>query len=321
MEKADVPESLNIFYRRARGYVPRPIFMDGGGSCVLGCGPELKATLCLTRENAAFVSQHIGDLQNLETFSFYQEVAAHLEALLEVRPEAVVCDLHPDYLSSQFAARLAEERGLPLWRLQHHFAHAWSVLAENAHHGPALTLALDGTGLGEDGTIWGGELLQVDTETLEQRRLGRLSPFALPGGEAAIREPWRIAQGMLTVSGVACTSLPWETEPGVAAVKEMVRRGVHCPLTSSCGRLFDAVAALLGLCARTTYEGQAAVRLEAAQVVGADVVTPYAVPLQENGELLELDSRALFLAVFEDVRQGEAAGIAAARFQDRKSVV
>lgn len=313
-EKADVPESLNIFYRRARGYVPRPIFMDGGGSCVLGCGPELKATLCLTRENAAFVSQHIGDLQNLETFSFYQEVAAHLEALLEVRPEAVVCDLHPDYLSSQFAARLAEERGLPLWRLQHHFAHAWSVLAENAHHGPALTLALDGTGLGEDGTIWGGELLQVDTETMEQRRLGRLSPFALPGGEAAIREPWRIAQGMLTVSGVACTSLPWETEPGVAAVKEMVRRGVHCPLTSSCGRLFDAVAALLGLCARTTYEGQAAVRLEAAQVVGADVVTPYAVPLQENGELLELDSRALFLAVFEDVRQGEAAGIAAARF-------
>lgn len=304
-----------IFYRRARGYVPRPVFPGGSGACVLGCGPELKATLCLTRGNAAFVSQHIGDLRNLETFAFYQEVEAHLEALLEVRPEAVVCDMHPDYLSSQFAARLAEERGLPLWRLQHHFAHAWSVLAENAHHGPALALTLDGTGLGEDGTIWGGELLLVDTRTLEQRRLGRLSPFLLPGGEAAIREPWRIAQGFLTTSGAAYPSRPWETEPGTAAVEEMIRRGVHCPLTSSCGRLFDAVAALLGLCAHVTYEGQAAVRLEAAQRVPAgEVDKPYMTPLRERGDLWELDSQALFLAVFEDMRRGTDAGLAAARF-------
>ncbi len=304
-----------IFYRRARGYVPGPVFPGGSGACVLGCGPELKATLCLTREDAAFVSQHIGDLRNLETFAFYQEVEAHLEALLEVRPEAVVCDLHPDYLSSQFAVRLAEERGAPLWRLQHHFAHAWSVLAENAHHGPALALTLDGTGLGEDGTIWGGELLLVDTRTLEQRRLGRLSPFLLPGGEAAIREPWRIAQGFLTASGATYSARPWETEPGTAAVEEMIRRGVRCPLTSSCGRLFDAVAALLGLCAHVTYEGQAAVRLEAAQRTPAEEVDrPYTAPLREREDLWELDSQALFLAVFEDMRRGTDAGLAAARF-------
>ncbi len=313
--EGDTPSPPEIFYRRARGYVPRPVFPGGTGGCVLGCGPELKSTLCLTREDAAFVSQHIGDLQNLETFAFYQEVAAHLEALLAVRPEAVVCDLHPDYLSSRFAVQLAEERGLPLWRLQHHFAHAWSVLAENAHHGPALALTLDGTGLGGDGTIWGGELLLVDTETLEQRRLGRLSPFMLPGGEAAIREPWRIAQGFLTASGAACPSRPWEAEPGAAAVEEMIRRGVHCPLTSSCGRLFDAVAALLGLCARATYEGQAAVRLEAAQRVSAGKVDrAYATPLRECGELLELDSQALFLAVLEDIRRGTDVGLVSARF-------
>lgn len=313
--EGDEPLPPEIFYRRARGYVPRPVFPGGTRGCVLGCGPELKSTLCLTREDAAFVSQHIGDLQNLETFAFYQEVAAHLEALLEARPEAVVCDLHPDYLSSQFAAQLAEERGLPLWRLQHHFAHAWSVLAENACHGPALALTLDGTGLGEDGTIWGGELLLVDTKTLEQRRLGRLSPFMLPGGEAAIREPWRIAQGFLTASGATCPSSPWEAEPGTKAVEEMIRRGVHCPLTSSCGRLFDAVAALLGLCARATYEGQAAVRLEAAQRVSAGKVDRvYATPLRECGELLELDSQSLFLAVLEDIRRGADVGLVSARF-------
>ena len=296
-----------IFYRRARGYVPRPVRLGQTGPCVLGVGPELKATLCLTRGDAAFVSQHVGDLQNLETLAFYEEVAAHLESILEVRPEAVVHDLHPDFLSTAFAQRLAEERGIPCFALQHHFAHAWSVLTENAHEGQALVLALDGTGLGEDGTVWGGELLWVDTLAVAHKRVGRLRPFALPGGEAAIREPWRMAVGLGADVSAAHMGA---SEAAVQAVAEMVGRGVHCPQTSSAGRLFDAVAAGLGLCARTSYEGQAAIRLEAAQEAlawargGAGGGEALRVAVQKSNNLWELDSVALFriaLAVREDV--------------------
>lgn len=305
--------ALTIWYRRARGQVPRPIVLPEDGPCVLGTGPELKATLCFTRGRTAFVGQHIGDLENPAVFAFYEEAAAHLEALLEVQPERIVCDLHPDFLSTRFAERLSAERHLPLRRLQHHFAHAWSVLAENAHAGPALALTLDGTGLGEDGTLWGGELLWVDTRTAAQRRLGRLSPFALPGGEAAIREPWRIAQGLLTRSGEDFPACPWEHEPGRAAVVEMVRRGIRCPESSSCGRLFDAVAALLGLCLRTSYEGQAAVRLESA-CASCATAAPYPLVPREAGDLLELDSLAIFCAVLAELRQGRDVGHIAARF-------
>ena len=311
------PPASTIFYRRARGYVPRPVALAGVGPCVLGTGPELKTTLCLTRGDAAFVSQHIGDMQNLETLGFYEEVAAHLEKLLEVRPEAVACDLHPDFMTTAFGEALAQERGIPLLRLQHHFAHAWSVLAEHGHSGPALALTLDGTGLGEDGDVWGGELLLVDTLTLEQRRLGRLRPFPLPGGEAAIREPWRIAQGLLTTLGLEAgpwaDNWPQVEERAVGAVTEMTRRQVNCIATSSAGRLFDAVGALLGLCSRTSYEGQAAIRLEAAQGgafwrSGIGCVEGYAAEVAQRGELWELDSWALFAAVAQDWRAARAAG-------------
>lgn len=313
LDPASPAEPLTIWYRRARGQVPRPVPLSHEGPCVLGTGPELKATLCLTRQQEAFVGQHIGDLENPAVFEFYEEAAAHLERLLAVQPEQLVCDLHPDFLSTRFAKALSVARNIPLRQLQHHFAHAWSVLAEHAYEGPALVLALDGTGLGEDGSIWGGELLWVNTMTAEQRRLGRLSPFVLPGGEAAIREPWRIAQAMLLRSGEELSPCPWAAEPGNEAVTEMVRRGVRCLETSSCGRLFDAIAALLGLCLRTSYEGQAAVRLEAACASWPEEVA-YPVILQERGALLELDSLALFRCVLEDLRQGRETGQIAARF-------
>ncbi len=310
--------------------------------CVLGTGAELKATCCLTRGNEAFVGQHVGDLENPAILGFYEEVIAHLEKLLEVRPQAIVCDLHPDFLSTRYAETRAAREGLPLWRLQHHAAHAASVLAENACFEPALALCLDGTGLGDDGTIWGGELLFMDLGKPEWRRLGRLSSFALPGGDAAVREPWRIAQALIRQGAdfgymdaeAALASAPWSAEYAQAsrAVGEMLVRGVNCPVTSSCGRLFDAVAAQLGLCTATTYEGQAAIRLEdaASRAEGplgtvlaghadltdmrraSGMVWPVGMALCDG--LLEMDSAGLFANVVQSVAEGMPVAEAAGRF-------
>ena len=328
-----------LFYRRARGYVPRPVFLpktEQNAPCVLGTGAELKATICLTRGAEAFVGQHIGDLENPATLNFYEEVAAHLEKLLEVRPEALVCDAHPDFLSTRYAEARAEREGLPLWRLQHHAAHAAAVLAENSHYGPALALCLDGTGLGDDGTVWGGELLFMELEQDQWHRVGRLSPFALPGGDAAVRQPWRIALALRNLCEQAEIPLPplhtpWlpEQAQAAAAVAEMLRRGINCTATSSCGRLFDAVAAQLGLCLDTSYEGQAAIRLEdaanrapehvRAALEGkardkdvAALIWPVGIALQRD--LLEMDSAGLFAHVAQAQAQGMDATEVAARF-------
>lgn len=328
-----------LFYRRARGYVPRPVFLpkaEQNAPCVLGTGAELKATICLTRGAEAFVGQHIGDLENPATLNFYEEVAAHLEKLLEVHPEALVCDAHPDFLSTRYAEARAERDGLPLWRLQHHAAHAAAVLAENSHYGPALALCLDGTGLGDDGTVWGGELLFMELEQARWHRVGRLAPFALPGGDAAVRQPWRIALALRNLCEQAEIPLPplhtpWlpEQAQAAAAVAEMLRRGINCPATSSCGRLFDAVAAQLGLCLDTSYEGQAAIRLEDAAnraderirtaLEGkardkdmASLIWPVGIALQQD--LLEMDSAGLFAHVAQAQAQGMDATEAAARF-------
>ncbi|MEG2171952.1 MAG: carbamoyltransferase HypF [Desulfovibrionaceae bacterium] len=332
---AVVPEtSQPLLYRRARGYVPRPLPLPAyaGASqepCVVGMGAALKATLCFTRGNAAFVSQHVGDLQNLETWQFYQEVATHLEHLLEVRPAALVCDLHPDYMSTLCAYEWAQEKALPLLRLQHHAAHAWSVLAENGYEGSALVWTLDGTGLGTQGPlgleqnqdcrtgtpeIWGGELLRIDTAQGTQTRVGSLSTFPLPGGDAAVREPWRVAQGMLALLGKTWT---WPAPHAKAAtiITHMVRQKLHCPPTSSVGRLFDAVAALLGLCLVTSYEGQAALRLQEAQDTEKSD-SRYAIRLlaPTHDSLWRMDSLHLFGQIYEECLQGVPVGRIARKF-------
>lgn len=339
-----------FFHRRARGYVPRPVplaFADAGAPTVCGAGAELKATFCLTRGNNAFVSQHIGDLENLPTARFYDEASAHLERLLEVRPRLLVCDLHPDFQSSRRAEERARREGLPLLRLQHHAAHAAAVLAEFGCLDGALALCLDGTGLGEDGQIWGGELIHMALGDLAWRRLGRLRPFALPGGEAAIREPWRPAlalrEQLAQIDAPACWTrtpdrhLPaaWDdallrqARAAAAAkaplLREMLRRGVNSPLTSSCGRLFDAVAAELGICLTTSYEGQAAIRLErlaglpdakplsAAEAAAAESLLR---PPDTTTDLWEADSAALFAAVQADAA-AHGTTTAALRFHER----
>lgn len=305
-----LPSGKPQFLRRARGFTPAPIFLAGKGPSVLGLGPELKNTLCVTKDDQAFVSQHIGDMENLETLGFQHEIRQHLVAILQTSPVALVRDLHPDYLTTTHAL---EQRALPVLALQHHFAHAFSALAEHRHEGPALALALDGTGFGEDGTLWGGEALFVDTRTLERKRLGHFSPAPLPGGEAAIREPWRIAQGYLWACGITTPGRrpwPWLAEHAQAGafVARMLERDVNCPRSTSCGRLFDAVSALLGLKLKIDYEGQAAIVLEQAQDLGAKTESNgYPCPLLP-GDPTVLDTLALFRAVHEDFQVGVPAG-------------
>jgi hydrogenase maturation protein HypF len=307
-----------LFFRRARGYVPRPLSLVEAGPCVFGAGAELKNTFCLTRGADAFVSQHIGDMENPATAAFYEEAAQHLEKLLEVRPQAFVCDAHPDFFAGRYARERAAREGLPFWELQHHAAHAASVLAENCCREPALALCLDGAGFGLDNTVWGGELLFMDLSAARWRRVGRLTPFALPGGDNATREPWRIALALqkLARANIALPASPdAPTDGAISAVREMLEKNLHCPQTSSCGRLFDAVSAQLGLCLKTTYEGQAAIRLEQTadkKLAKNGVVQPVGIVKRE--ELLELDSAALFARVLDALKNNEPASVIAARF-------
>lgn len=247
-----------LFLRRSRGYAPQPITLAISGPPVLGTGAELKATFCLTRHNEAFLSQHIGDLQSPACMDFYEQALTHLQNLLAVKPAAIVRDLHPDFLSSRFAKKLAAAARIPIIPLQHHVAHAMACLADNHFHQPALALCLDGSGLGEDETIWGGELLLLDPGQAQWKRLGHLTQMPLPGGEMAIKEPWRLAVALQWQTGQLPAALP----PAAQAVAQMLEHGVNCPLASSCGRLFDAIAAMAGICEKITYEGQAAIRLE-----------------------------------------------------------
>ncbi|WP_320169200.1 carbamoyltransferase HypF [Maridesulfovibrio sp.] len=303
-----------VFMRRARGYTPSPVFLAEKGPCVLGTGPELKNTLCLTKGDQAFTSQHIGDMQNLETAEFWKEIRLHLQSILKVEPELIVRDLHPDYLTTSLAEEISLSESLKVVALQHHYAHIYSVLAENRHSGPALGLALDGTGLGEDRTIWGGECLYVDPVKLEHRRLARFSLLRLPGGEASVYEPWRIAYAAACDFGLDRTQVPVPESfrPGLKMLDQILERNINCPQTSSCGRLFDAVSALLGLCQAITYEGQAAILLEKVQDMSE--IGAYCCPVRDTAEPFEIDTAALFRQVYEDKVKGVCPGVISRRF-------
>jgi hydrogenase maturation protein HypF len=305
-----------IFMRRARGFVPSPVFLPSKGPTVLGVGPELKCTLTLTKGDQAFTSQHIGNMSNLETLEFHNEIRAHLEDILQVEPELVVRDLHPDYMTSSLADELGRERNLPVAALQHHYAHIHAVLAENKFDGPVIGLALDGTGYGEDGTIWGGECLLVDPASLDHQRLARFAHIRLPGGEAAVREPWRIAQAALWELGVkepGRYAWPWLDEYPTESrlLPQLLEKSINAPLTSSCGRLFDGVAALCGLTRAISYEGQAAILLEKAQDM--DEPGAYPCPLT-SADPVALDTLALVRAALDDLERGVPVGRVARRF-------
>ncbi|MBI5006187.1 MAG: carbamoyltransferase HypF [Nitrosomonadales bacterium] len=249
------------FIRRARGYTPRRIVLPYSGPSVLACGAWLKNTVCLTRGNEAFVSQHIGDLDHIGTREMLDETVAYLCDILDVQPQAVAHDLHPDFYSTHYAQDYAARQGLPLFAVQHHHAHIAAIAAEHRITGPLLGLALDGVGLGTDGGAWGGELLRV-TGT-DCQRLGHLAPLRMPGGDRAAREPWRMAAAALFDMNRSDEILRRFPEQAAAAtVVDMLQRKLNCAETSSMGRWFDAAAGLLGVKEIQGYEGQAAMLLE-----------------------------------------------------------
>jgi hydrogenase maturation protein HypF len=256
-----------FFIRRARGFVPDPIDLGVDGPNVLGVGGQLKATLCITRGREAFVSQHVGDLGSAATLRFYHDTAQRMLSLLGAVPALTVCDLHPDYASTRFA----EAGTTPILRVQHHAAHLASVAVEHHLIGPVLGLALDGHGLGTDGGAWGGELIALDGS--RWRRLGHLTPMPMPGGDRAARQPWRMGVGILCMLGRGTeVAARFPGIAGAASLAALLAAGNAMPHTTSMGRLFDAAAALLGICTHQTYEGQAAMELEAL------VVTPSILP-------------------------------------------
>ncbi|MFH0810953.1 MAG: carbamoyltransferase HypF [Pseudomonadota bacterium] len=272
--------------RRARGFVPVPVFLRDDISPVLAVGAEMKNTICLAKGRRAFLSQHIGDLEkNQETQEFFERTVDHLKRILDIEPEVLAHDLHPEYLSTKWVLAQA---GVRLVGVQHHFAHIVSCLAENqVFSGPVVGLALDGTGWGTDGHIWGGELLIADLVGF--RRAGHFGYVALPGGAKAIREPWRMAFSYLRAAffGEDFPELPFLKGVDAEArrlLPRMIDRGVNSPLTSSCGRLFDAVAALCGLRSRVAYEGQAALELEQAMApAGGGRPFPFSLSRDEAG--------------------------------------
>ena len=257
----EVPQPI----RRARGYAPYPIFLPFKSRQVLACGAEEKNTFCLTKDEHAFVSQHIGDMENEETLEHFMNTIGIYERLFRVEPEIVAYDRHPEYLATKYARQVGLEQGLTLVPVQHHHAHIVSCLAENGANGPAIGVTFDGTGFGSDGTIWGGEFLLADYKGFQ--RMGHLECVPLPGGAAAIKKPYRMALSYLYTlldKDFPLTGLPLcKISPAeVNVIKQQLSRGINSPLTSSAGRLFDAVSAIAGVRGEIDYEAQAAIELE-----------------------------------------------------------
>ena len=300
--------------RRARGYVPRAIPVEIACSPVLGVGSHHKNTFCLLREGEAILSQHIGDLDTLEVLDYFRQAVVHFERLFQAKPGIIAHDLHPGYLSTQYAQSLADVRLVPV---QHHHAHVVSVMAELGLAGPVIGIAYDGTGYGADGTIWGGEVLIADRRDF--RRATHLRPVRLPGGEAAIEHPTRAtlsyladAFGPLEGERIARHLMPALTDTEARVVMRQIERGVNSPLASSMGRFFDAVGALLGASPIATYEGQPAMELEAMTAGVNDRVEPY--PYAIEGGII--DTRLTVRQVALELQQKVEISLIAARFHE-----
>jgi hydrogenase maturation protein HypF len=299
--------------RRSRGFVPMPIFLQESLSPILACGAELKNTICLTKDNRAFLSQHIGNLENLETLNFFEMTIRHLKQILQIEPEIIAYDLHPDYLSTRYAL---EQKGRKLIGVQHHFAHMVGCMAEQGIFNTVIGLSLDGTGYGLDGRIWGGEILLGDLSSFERR--GHFAYLPMPGGGAAIKEPWRMAVSYLYQAygeQFRDQPLPFlqrQDKQKIKTLLQMIRREINSPLTSSCGRLFDGVAALIGLRDVVAFEGQAAMALEMIQ--DNREALPYPWEIEEENGISLIQPPPIIRGVVEDIKKGNSPGLISRRF-------
>jgi hydrogenase maturation protein HypF len=315
---AIVERGTDQLIRRARSYAPYPIRLPFEAKQVLGCGAEEKNTFCLTKDNYAFLSQHIGDMENMETLEHFDSTVSLYKRLFHIEPEIIAHDLHPDYLATKYARELGES-GIKLIPVQHHHAHIASCMADNGLESPVIGVAFDGTGMGADGNIWGGEFLVADYRNFN--RVGHLEYLPLPGGDAAVKRPYRTAIGyILTLLGEDAFNhdLPVMREVDdmeIEIIKRQIERKINSPLSSSMGRLFDAISALLGIRGEIDYEGQAAVELEmaahssvVARRVSAEAIShaqesyPYRIVEDEGIRIVYL--RDLLSAVIEDLHQG-----------------
>lgn len=298
-----------ILVRRSRGYAPEPVEIKGldslGNSAVLATGAHLKNTFCLGRGNQFILSQHIGDLENFEALQTYENTIEHFKTLFKITPEIFACDLHPGYLSTKYAV---EQAGAQCVQIQHHHAHIASCMADNGlENRKVIGVAFDGTGYGTDGALWGGEFLISDYNEFE--RVAHLKYIKLPGGEKAIREPWRVAVSLLHETyGENLLELDLGFVRGVNKekyhiIRQMMDKGVNCPYTSSMGRLFDGISALLRLCEEITYEGEAAILLEMAIRDEYDGLH-YGYGIHEKNGIWIIDHSSIIKGVVEDLQKG-----------------
>jgi hydrogenase maturation protein HypF len=308
-----IPQAI----RRARSYAPYPIFLPFKSKQILACGAELKNTFCLTKDEHAFLSQHIGDMENEETLEHFENTIELYKKLFRLEPEIIAYDMHPEYLATKYALQLGSEPGLSLVPVQHHHAHIVSCLVENKVEGPVIGVAFDGTGYGTDNAIWGGEFLLADWRCCQ--RVGHLEYVPLPGGEAAIKKPYRMALAYLysllgevfSLEGLPIAKVnPAELD----IIKQQLRRGINSPLTSSAGRLFDAVSALAGVRGEIDYEAQAAIELEMLAPDELNESESYPFSIVEHRGVRVVKLGELLSAVVRDVRNQTLASLISLKF-------
>ncbi len=312
---------FTLFIRRSRGYVPDPIFLHEDGPEILGCGADIKNTFTLTKGNFAIPSQHIGDMENYETLMFFEESLENLKKVYRVKPEALAYDLHPMYLSTQWALKQGNIKKIGI---QHHYAHIASVMAERGIREEVIGISFDGTGYGTDGNLWGGEFLIADINGF--KRAGHFKYIPLPGGEIAVREPWRTAISYIWKTAGDQTmdylkDIGFLERYGIEKIKNIlsiIDKRQFSPLSSGAGRFFDAVSAMLGVCDRNTFEGEAAIALES--IAKKDIFDDYTVNIISK-DPLEIDFSLTILGIIEDFLRGEDKGVIASKFHNTISSV
>lgn len=315
-------DPMLFFIRRSRGYVPEPIPLLEDGTEVLGCGADLKNTFTITKGAYAIPSQHIGDMENYETLRFFEETLKNLKSVYRAEPEAVAYDLHPHYMSTQWALRLGEQessKDLKLFGIQHHYAHIGSVMAENGFREKVIGVAFDGNGFGEDGSLWGGEFLVADIDGYT--RAGHIKYTPLPGGEMAAREPWRMALSYLKEAAADeimdfIGPTGFIEKYGRDSVERMIKLAsdrTFSPLSSSAGRLFDAVSALIGICDKNTFEGEAAIAIESMVIDGIEEYYPVDISFKDP---IEIDFSNAVLKIINDMERRTDRHIIATKFHN-----